>query len=69
MRAQFIHEKDVIELFDKVINDESVKNTFNLAPDNYSDTKDLSNGEKMEIYSKIRIPSPESRAQNPESQF
>lgn len=41
MRVQFIHEDDVIALFNKAMNDETVEDTFNLAPDSYSDTKEL----------------------------
>ncbi len=40
-RVQFIHEDDVTALFDLVMNDEEVEDTFNLAPDSYSTPKEL----------------------------
>ena len=40
-RVQFIHEEDVIALFDKVINDADVEDTFNLAPPSYATTREL----------------------------
>ncbi|MCK5615910.1 NAD(P)-dependent oxidoreductase [Candidatus Pacearchaeota archaeon] len=54
MRVQFIHEYDVIDIFDKIIKDEKVEDTFNLAPDSYSDTKELG-----EYFNKKFIPIPE----------
>lgn len=40
-RVQFIHEEDVIALFDKVVNDNDAQDTFNLAPPSYATTREL----------------------------
>jgi len=40
-RVQFIHEEDVIALFDRVVNDADVEDTFNLAPPSYATTREL----------------------------
>lgn len=40
-RLQFIHEEDVKALFDLVINDGSVEDTLNLAPDSYVTAHEL----------------------------
>ena len=51
--AQFIHEDDVKALVEKLINDESVEDTFNLGPDSYSFTGDLAEALGKKTY---RIP-------------
>jgi hypothetical protein len=52
-RVQFIHEEDVKALFELVINDGSVEDTLNLAPDSYATTRELG-----ECYKKKFIPLP-----------
>ena len=52
-RVQFIHEEDVIALFEKIVNDADVEDTFNLAPPSYATTRELG-----EAYGKKLIPLP-----------
>lgn len=47
-KLQFIHEDDVNNLLDKIVNDKNVKGTFNLAPDSYATLKELA-GKKLFI--------------------
>lgn len=49
-KAQFIHEEDVISLFDKIVHDERVEDTFNLAPDSFTDTKELGQLFSKKVY-------------------
>jgi nucleoside-diphosphate-sugar epimerase len=39
--VQFIHEDDLTSLIELIINDNTIKGTFNLVPDSYASTKDL----------------------------
>jgi UDP-glucose 4-epimerase len=52
-RVQFIHEEDVIALYDQVVRDDEVEDTFNLAPPSYATTRELG-----EAYGKKFIPMP-----------
>jgi len=40
--VQFIHEDDLTEIFDLILEDGKIEGTFNLAPDSYSTTRRLS---------------------------
>ncbi|MGA1822795.1 MAG: NAD-dependent epimerase/dehydratase family protein [Thermoplasmatota archaeon] len=40
--VQFIHEDDLTAVFDLILNDPGIEGIFNLAPDSYSTTRDLS---------------------------
>lgn len=41
--VQFIHEDDLTEVFDLILKDPNIEGTFNLAPDSYATTRQLSN--------------------------
>lgn len=53
MRLQFIHEEDVINIFDKIVHNDTVEDTFNLAPDSYTSTRELG-----KIFKKKLLPTP-----------
>lgn len=39
---QFIHEEDIRRLLDLILKDDAIEGTFNLAPDSYAETRELS---------------------------
>jgi UDP-glucose 4-epimerase len=49
--VQFIHEDDLTAIFDLILNDPKMEGTFNLAPDSYATTRELSKA-------KIALPVP-----------
>lgn len=51
--VQFIHEDDLTELIELIINDSEIQGIYNLAPDSYATTKELSNG-KFSLYLPLR---------------
>jgi UDP-glucose 4-epimerase len=44
---QFIHEDDLTALFDRIVHDDEVEGTFNLAPDSFATTRELVPGRRF----------------------
>jgi nucleoside-diphosphate-sugar epimerase len=50
-KVQFLHTEDFVSLINLMISDDQIKGVFNIAPDSYSEVKDLIPGKKF-----IKIP-------------